>query len=159
MARTWGGEAHSYSGKRFPDCARCQLPQCGREREAWGCETPSETPVFQVGCGACHGNDYACGRCGGIGVIDLFRCPGKYLGDAPAALQLQVDLLMRCYLQYDTRHVLPVDGGLLDQARTFVAGCDIIDAERGRYESMKEEKRERDRMTAQRRSATTSHGR
>lgn len=66
---------------------------------------------------------------------------------------------MRCYLQYEGRHVLPVDGGLMNQTRAFVAGCEIIDAERGRYESMKDEKRERDRLLAQSRNAKKTHGR
>lgn len=124
----------------------------------WGCESPSEASVFQIGCGTCHGKDLACERCGGLGVIDMHRCPNNVLGDAPAPQQLQVDLLLRCYLQYEARHVLPVDGGLINQSRSFVAGCEIIDAERGRYEAMKEEKRERDRL-AQKAKAHTRHGR
>ena len=137
------------------------MPQCSGEREKWGCDEPSVTPVFSIGCGSCHGKDLACPRCKGLGTVEMFRCPSKLLEDAPAHTQVQVDLLLRCYLQFDSRHVLPVDGGLLDQSRTFVAGCDIIDAERGRYESMKEEKRERDRMVSQRKNATRGkqHGR
>ena len=81
------------------------------------------------------------------------------LGDASPPTQLQVDLLIRCYLQFEARHVLPVDGGLINQTRSFVAGCEIIDAERGRYEAMKEAKRERDRLTSQTKHAKGSHGR
>ena len=125
----------------------------------WGCDSPSESCVFQTGCGSCHGKDLSCGRCGGIGVLDQHRCPSMILGDASPPTQLQVDLLMRCYLQFEARHVLPVDGGLINQTRSFVAGCEIIDAERGRYEAMKEAKRERDRLTSQTKHAKGSHGR
>ena len=114
--------------------------------------------MCEAGCGTCHGQDRGCVACAGRGVIEQFRCPSATLGAAPGYLQHQVDLLLRCYLQYDNRHTLPVEGGLLDQTRSFVAWCEIIDAERGRYESMKEEKRQRDSEAARRKSQPR-HGR
>lgn len=62
---------------------------------------------------------------------------------------------MRSYLAFDMRHVLPVDGGYLDQSRSFVAACEIIDDERGRLERMKEAKREQDSRAAQARAKQT----
>lgn len=64
-------------------------------------------------------------------------------------MRVQVDLLMRAYLAMDRRNVLPVDGGFIEQSRSFLQACEIIDAERGRFEEMKEDKRERDRQAAQ----------
>ncbi len=92
-------------------------------------------------------------------MIELYRCPSQTLGEAPPQTRLAVDLLMRCYLQFDGRHVLPVDGGLINQTRSFVSGCEIIDGERGRYEEMKETKREHDKLTAQRKGKVGRHGR
>ncbi len=71
---------------------------------------------------------------------------------------MQVDLLMRAYMHYEGRHVLPVDGGLLDQSRAFLSACEIIDAERGRLEQMKETKREREREAAKSRNQMRRHG-
>ena len=94
-------------------------------------------------------------------MVDLYRCPNQTLKDASPQHQMWVDLLMRAYIQMDARHVLPVDGGLLNQTRSFVAACEIIDAERGRLETLKQEKRERDREAAQRKANTGArrHGR
>ena len=46
-------------------------------------------------------------------------------------MQVQLDLLMRAYSHYDRRNVLPSRGAWLDQSRSFLAGVDLIDAERG----------------------------
>jgi len=89
----------------------------------------------------------------------MYRCPTAIVGEASPVLRQQVDLLMRCYLQYDSRHVLPVDGGVIEQTRSFVSGCEIIDGERSRLEMMKQEKRERDQLAAQRKSTQASRGR
>lgn len=150
VARIWGQETANFVGKRFPDCSRCRLPQHEQDRERWGCDRPSDRPVFEIGCGTCHGKDMACPRCEGRGVIDMYRCPSQVVNDAPPHQRLQVDLLMRSYLQLEARHVLPVGGGLLDQTRSFVSALELIDAERARLESIKEEKRERDRQARER---------
>lgn len=80
----------------------------------------------------------------------MYRCPSQVVNEAPPHQRLQVDLLMRSYLQLEARHVLPVGGGLLDQTRSFVSALELIDAERARLESIKEEKRERDRQARER---------
>ena len=80
----------------------------------------------------------------------MYRCPTQILAEAHPGLRLQVDLLLRSYLQLEARHVLPVDGGFLDQTRSFISALELIDAERARLESIKEAKRERDRQAQQR---------
>jgi hypothetical protein len=88
----------------------------------------------------------------------MYRCPSALLGSARKDTAMQVDLLMRAYMHYEGRHVLPVDGGLLDQSRAFLSACEIIDAERGRLEQMKETKREREREAAKSRNQMRRHG-
>jgi hypothetical protein len=105
--------------------------------------------VFEIGCGTCYGRDHACERCDGLGRIELYRCPTAVLSEAHPLMRVQVDLLMRAYLAMDRRNVLPVDGGFIEQSRSFLQACEIIDAERGRFEEMKEDKRERERQAAQ----------
>lgn|GEM_PF-2017558 len=161
MARIWGPDTHAYLGKRFPDCTRCRLPQHEGDRIRWGCDAPSDRPVFEVGCGTCYGRDFACERCGGLGRIELYRCPTAVLSEAPPLERVQVDLLMRAYLAMDRRNVLPVDGGFIEQSRSYLQACEIIDAERARYEEMKEAKRERERQAEKARANAkrSRHGR
>lgn len=47
----------------------------------------------------------------------------------------------------------------MNQTRNFLAGCDIIDAERGRLEEMKEDKRERDARVAEAKAKRDRGGR
>lgn len=80
--------------------------------------------------------------------MQQYRCPSALLRDAPAATRVGVDLLMRAYIAYDARHVLPVGGGLLEQTRSFMAACEIIDDERGRLQQMVHQQQEQDARAA-----------
>ena len=152
MAQVWGKPTADAIGRPFPDCARCRLEGSEELRELWGCDASSERPVFQVGCSACHGADYACPSCEGRGTIDLYRCPTGFLSAAGILTRNKIDLLMRAYHHYDSRHVLPAEGGWLDQTRSFVLGVEIIDAEKGRLERLRTDKEHRDAEAAKRRA-------
>ena len=141
-----------FVGKSFPDCARCRLKGSEELRLGWGCDAPAEYPVFDIGCSRCNGADYSCESCGGRGLIDLYRCPTGLLSDATPPLRSKIDLLMRAYFHYDKRNVLPAEGGWIDQTRTFLAGVEIIDAEKGRLERVRSDKQERDAEAARRRA-------
>lgn len=54
--------------------------------------------------------------------------------ESDPGFQVHIDLLFRSYSHYDRRNVLPVDGAWLDQSRSFLAGVDLIDAERAFWE-------------------------
>lgn len=84
--------------------------------------------------------------------MDRYRCPSALFRSARSDTVVKVDLLVRAYIAYDTRHVLPVGGGLLDQSRSFLAGCEIIDEERGRLEQMRRTKQEQEARAAKARS-------
>ena len=73
------------------------------------------------------------------------------LRKTPQYLQVKIDLLMRAYSHYDRRNVLPVAGAWLDQSRSFLAGVDLIDAERGFWERIRNDHdmREMERTKAQ----------
>ena len=115
--------------------------------------------MFTIGCSSCGGEDQSCEDCGGSGVKDIYRCPSSFLSQARADQAVHVDLLIRAYLHYDLRHVLPVKWGLMDQSRSFLAACDILDGERGRLEEMKQEKRDRDARKAQEQAKRSRSGR
>tara|TARA_R100000315_G_scaffold40807_1_gene17627 strand:- start:185 stop:433 length:249 start_codon:yes stop_codon:yes gene_type:complete len=72
--------------------------------------------------------------------------------DAGVGVQTQIDLLMRSYSHYDKRNVLPVDGGWLDQSRSYLACIDIIDAERSFWEDILRDYQDRQRKVAEMKS-------
>lgn len=115
--------------------------------------------MFDIGCNRCGGRNSECELCGGTDRVQKFRCPSAILSKAMPSTQVGVDLLMRAYLAYDSRHVLPVGGGWLDQSRSWVACCEIIDHERGRLEAMRRAKQEQDQRAAQARAKRPSPAR
>lgn len=58
------------------------------------------------------------------------------------------------YLQYTSRHTLPVGGGWLDQAAQFVDGVAIADEERGRVLQAKSEPDRQSAVLAKSRART-----
>jgi hypothetical protein len=74
--------------------------------------------------------------------------------NAPKGTQLHVDLLIRAYMHYDTRNVLPAVGGWLDQTRSFLYCVDLIDAEKGYWEGLADEELQRQRKGAELASKT-----
>jgi len=73
---------------------------------------------------------------------------------APMGLQVQLDLLMRAYSHYDRRNVLPANGAWLDQSRSFLAGVDMIDAERGFWDNIRHEYQQNEIERSKRTSQT-----
>ena len=139
-------------GKVFPDCTRCHGPGSDPLRVAWGCDKPAASPVFHIGCSACAGQDPDCEDCKGTGEIAMHRCPSALL-DAEPDLSVGVGMLVRAYVQYDARHVLPCGKrGYMEHPATFTHGVEIIDSERARWERMRDDARERERKAAEMRS-------
>ena len=66
------------------------------------------------------------------------------VAEAPLALRVQLDLLMRAYSHYDRRNVLPSEGAWLDQSRSFLTGVDVIDSERAYWDKIRVEHERRD---------------
>lgn len=159
VARVWGPQTYAETGHPFPDCSRCRDPRSAEMRERWGCDRAADRPVFQIGCSACAGENPECVQCQGLGKVDQYRCPTALVKSAPALTQVHLDLLIRCYVHYEARHALPVGGGLLEQSRSFLAACEIIDAERGRLTALVEAKRERDQRAAAARAKQAQRGR
>jgi len=121
-------------------------------RRAWGCDAQATRPVFDIGCNRCSGYNPDCELCTGTNRVDQYRCPNTSLREASVPDRTTVELLLRTYLHYDNRQVLPASGGLLDQTRGWLAACEIIDSERGRIEQAKQAARERDQKAAESRA-------
>tara|TARA_Y100000310_G_scaffold336739_1_gene422115 strand:- start:27806 stop:28036 length:231 start_codon:yes stop_codon:yes gene_type:complete len=69
---------------------------------------------------------------------------------------MHIDLLFRAYSHYDRRNVLPVSGAWLDQSRSFLAGVDMIDAERGYWDGLREEHLQEEVERSQRKADASS---
>lgn len=127
-------------------------------RVVWGCDEPAPGTVFEVTCSKCAGSGYVestgdgCLACGGSGLFSFDRCPTAVLSGMAPWDRVTMDHLMRSYLQYDSRHVMPLSGGYSDQSAFWCSAVDVIDSERGRLESMLEEKQERERKAAEARA-------
>ena len=89
------------------------------------------------GCGTCHGGDAECVECHGTNKVQQHRCPSSVIESAPTHLRIHLDLLMRSYRHYTERNALPVEGGWLDQSRSYLSAIDLIDAERSRWDGVR----------------------
>ncbi len=126
------------------DCRRCQVgsgPEREHMRTMFGCDAPAPAPVWYVAC-PCDA-DPSCDECGGTGKRDFHRCPGSMIDR-----RADVSDFARAYVQFDGRHVLPVTGGLCDQAASFVDAVGIMDRERGLWDERTEKRREIERQRA-----------
>ena len=77
-------------------------------------------------------------------MVSYKRCPASMIREANPGLQVHIDLLLRAYSHYDRRNVLPVSGAWMDQSRSFLAGVDLIDSERGYWDGLLREHQERE---------------
>ena len=147
VAQGWGSAVAKACKQPFPDCSRCRRPESLNQRVSWGCDEEAERDVWESSCPRCAGTDTGCARCDGAGEVTYRRCPSAIVREAPMGMQVQLDLLMRAYSHYDRRNVLPSQGAWLDQSRSFLAGVDLIDAERGYWDQIRidHEQREMDR--------------
>lgn len=89
-------------------------------RARWGCDQDVENPVYAVDCWICSGIGYECDRCNGTGKIPMPRCPGR-------CNTTDVRRVVAAY-NWMKKGFLPVEGGYLDQAQTFLNACDFIGA-------------------------------
>ena len=151
VAQGWGAATAKVCGKPFPDCGRCRRPGSEELRKSWGCDEESNREVWESSCPRCADTNSECERCEGTGVVAYHRCPSAMLRETPQYLQVKIDLLMRAYSHYDRRNVLPVAGAWLDQSRSFLSCVDLIDAERGFWDRIRNDHdmREMERAKAQ----------
>lgn len=106
-------------------------------RAKWGCDKPLEPSPFRVVCDLCGG--LGCETCGFGGDVPVTRCPR-----AVAIPECAPALGMALANQHQLR--LPVAGGMLDQAASFVRTLAIVEGEIGRI-SEENRKRMQDRDT------------
>jgi hypothetical protein len=128
-------------------------------RESWGCDEDAPRVVWESICPKCSGNDEGCVECDGKGYKDHHRCPNSIVRDAPKGTQVHIDLLIRAYMHYDTRNVLPAVGGWLDQTRSFLYCVDLIDSEKAYWESLMDEEMDKQRKRAEMAQKTKGRGR
>jgi hypothetical protein len=141
-AMVWGaGVTEEVTGRRFPDCSACRPDPS--LRDLWGCEEPAPEPVFSIGCSPCGGED--CERCEGSGERAFFSCPGKVLEGEGGA---RVTRFVRAYLESERSGNLPVTGGQLDQTDSWRSASAVLEAERGRWEMIREDHRKKQRRRA-----------
>lgn len=100
----------------------------------------------------------SCPECGDTGEHDYFQCPAAILKQQSPWERTSTDIAIRAYIQYDTRGVLPVLGGYVQQSSFFGTLVDLIDSERGRYEELLADKTERDRKADAARAARAQSG-
>ena len=140
----------------FPDCARCRRPESAQLRVSWGCDAEAPRDVWESSCPRCMGSGVDCALCDSTGEVAHRRCPSSMISEAPLGLRVQLDLLMRAYSHYDRRNVLPSEGAWLDQSRSFLAGVDVIDAERGHWDKIRVEHEQREMKRSQKISQSQS---
>lgn len=137
VAQGWGAAVARACNQPFPDCGRCRRPGNDLLRVSWGCDEEADRDVWESSCPRCAGTDMNCSRCEGRGEIAYRRCPSAMIREASPGVQIHLDLLLRAYSHYDRRNVLPVAGAWLDQSRSFLAGVDLIDAERAYWDKIR----------------------
>jgi hypothetical protein len=152
VAQGWGVATAKACGQAFPDCSRCRRPGSDELRKSWGCDSEARSIVWESSCPRCAGAGGECARCEGTGTVGYRRCPSAMVTGASAGFRVHLDLLLRAYSHYDRRNVLPVRGAWLDQSRSFLAGVDLIDAERGYWQGLLSDHQERE-MERQKRSS------
>ena len=159
VAQGYGSAISRVCEQDFPECIRCRGPQAKAIRKFWGCDAPADHPVWISSCGSCHGADLNCVHCHGTNKIHQRRCPSSIIAEAPTHLRVQVDLLMRSHRHYNERSVLPVEGGWLDQSRSYLAAVDLIDSERAYWDGVRVEHLERKRASEARQASQSQRRR
>lgn len=97
------------------DCKLCSVPgpEADARRRDWGCDEPAAVPLLGATCWRCSGlNPDACDLCKGTGQVDVDRCPN--------AIPEQVHWRVCEYVTLIEVGILPVAGGLEDQAASFL---------------------------------------
>jgi hypothetical protein len=65
---------------------------------------------------------------------------------------LGVKQFMRAYAFLESRQILPVGGGLNDQSLGFIQACEIVDAERGMFDKIRQETADRERKVREKKA-------
>lgn len=108
-------------------CTVCNEPEI---RTRWGCDADSEYPQLWILCPRClNERPHGCERCKGEGREAVHRCP-LAIQDARAAEACTAAVLAE-------QGILPVAGGLYDQAATFIESLAVIAAMRAWLDEQK----------------------
>lgn len=107
-------------------CHACRDPDIGPPlREEWGCDAPRREPVIVISCAVCGGKDARCEICRGTNEVGVHECPRKLVR------RVHFDIC-RAAILVEHGH-LPAPGGWMDQAYTFLAALDVVQAELEHY--------------------------
>jgi len=96
-------------------CAACKLSQ--EIRSQWGCDAPTKEPQLWIPCVRCAGDDLVCALCHGLGYESIHRCPRKLITE-------ETWEYLRLFEVYP--QVLPLSGGLLQQAAPYVRAMRLL---------------------------------
>jgi len=131
---------HLAFGEKIPDCKKCAREP--RLRREFGCDEPTERPIYSVSCSGCDGTDPECTRCLD-GATGMHRCPGKLL-DAHADGRRIGEAFNLC-VQYQQHGIMPVAGGMMDQTQAFLSMLRVFQHEHGLIARDKAEQADKDR--------------
>lgn len=158
VAKIWGAPVARRLHHPLPDCRKCREPRCGDLRKQWGCDAPTDEPVFSITCGVCNGNgcpphegewtDPNRAPCDG-GHVRYYRCMSAILAHAP---QWLLDFL-DAYRMLDQHGVLPVAGGYMNQTALFADACSVLSSEVGDWARLESEHNQKQYDEAQRKRA------
>ena len=100
---------------------RCSVCRMGSEhsealRRAWGCDEDSPSELDRIPC-HCDGSPH-CVRCEGRGVVSMRRCPN--------AVITRREREMIRYSALAKSGLWPVEGGALDQSKSFLDGYAVV---------------------------------
>lgn len=124
----------------LPTCTQCHDPSL---RKQWGCDEPAAEPVLDLDCFVCAGHRDDCSECGGTGLIPIRRCPNRVVQ------QVHLDAVLAAI---QTEHgILPVAGGMQDQAATFVEALPLLLREVSHWRQVAEDKARREAQAAAKR--------
>jgi len=97
------------------NCKLCSggTPDAEARRREWGCDEPAAVPLLGATCWTCFGAGLEdCDTCKGDGMVDVDRCPFAVVEGNAWRICEYVSLL--------EVGILPVAGGLEDQAASFL---------------------------------------
>lgn len=109
-------------------CAICRKDPT--KRVTWGCDEPTEQPLFQLDCPTC--DRQGCRDCEGVGKIPIFRCPW-------ATQPRWVVEFFQYYNMHEAGFGLPFSGGMAEQPYFFQQAVRVVMVENSRYEEKKKQ--------------------
>ena len=120
------------------DCKLCKGSgsEAEQRRRDWGCDEPAPISLLGATCWRCSGVDPdSCDLCKGAGMVDIDRCP--------FALPEGVHWRICEYVSLLEVGILPVAGGLEDQAASFLEAIRFTQGLKAELEREELEKQQR----------------